>query len=56
LAEEHEVEQVEDLWRLKEEDVAAAVAALKLKPVSADKLKEAVKAAQVLEALRCLPL
>jgi len=47
LAEENEVEQVKDLWRLLDDDVAAVVAALKLKPVSADKLKEAVKAAKV---------
>ena len=47
MAEEFEVEAVEDLWRLSDEDVAAAVEALKLRLVSADKLKEAVKAAQV---------
>ena len=48
VAEEYEVEQVEDVWRLTTEDLAAVVAVLTLKPVSADKLKEAVKAAQVL--------
>jgi len=47
FAEEFEVEQVKDLWRLSDEAVAAVVAALKLKQVSADKLKEAVKTAQV---------
>ena len=48
VAEEYEVEQLEDVWRLTTEDLAAVVAVLTLRPVSADKLKEAVKAAQVL--------
>ena len=47
LAEEHEVEQVKNLWLLSDDDVASVVTALKLKPVSANYLKEAVKAAQV---------
>ena len=51
MAEELDVEQVKDLWRLLDETVTAVVAALKLKPVSADKLKEAVKAAQVFSLL-----
>ena len=51
MAEELEVEQVDDLWRLSDETVTAVVEAVKLKPVSADKLKEAVKAAQVFSLL-----
>jgi len=51
LAEALEVEAVKDLWRLSDETVTAVVEALKLKPVSADKLKEAVKAAQVFSLL-----
>ncbi len=51
MAEALEVEAVKDLWRLSDETVTAVVEALKLKPVSADKLKEAVKAAQVFSLL-----
>ena len=47
VAEVYGVEEVDDVWQLSEEDVAAVVTALSLKSVSADKLKEAVKAAQV---------
>ena len=47
LAKEHEVELVIDLWRLSDDDLASVITTLKLRPVSADKLKEAVKAAQV---------
>jgi hypothetical protein len=53
VAEEFGVEQLEDLWRLTTEDLAAVEAALKLKRVFADKLKEAVKAAQVLNYFSC---
>ena len=51
MAEALEVEAVKDLWRLSDETVTAVVEALKLKPFSADKLKEAVKAAQVFSLL-----
>ena len=47
VALEYGVEQVDDLAQLSEEDVAAAVAVLSLQKVFANKLKEAVKAAQV---------
>ena len=48
VAEAFGVEEVEDLWQLSEEDVAATVADLGLQKVFANKLKEAVKVAQVL--------
>ena len=47
LAKEHEVKQVRNLWLLSDDDVASVITALKLKPVSANNLKEAVKAVQV---------
>ena len=47
MAEEFEYELVKDLWRLSTAQLAAVEQALKLKPGSADKLREAVKAAQV---------
>ena len=51
LAEALGVEAEEDLAQLSDEDVAAAVAALGLQKVFANKLKEAVKAAQVFSLL-----
>ena len=51
LAEVFEYELVKDLWRLSTAQLAAVEQALKLKPGSADKLKEAVKAAQVFSLL-----
>ena len=47
VADEFGVEQEEDVWRLTPEDLVAVEEALKLKRVFADKLKEAVQAAQV---------
>ena len=51
LAEVFDYELVKDLWRLSTAQFAAVEQALKLKPGSADKLKEAVKAAQVFSLL-----
>ena len=51
MAEALGVEAEEDLAQLSDEDVAAAVAALGLQKVFANKLKEAVKAAQVFSLL-----
>ena len=51
LAEALGVEAEEDLAQLSDEDVAAAVAALGLQKVFANKLKEAVKVAQVFSLL-----
>ena len=51
MAEALGVEAEEDLAQLSDEDVAAAVAELGLQKVFANKLKEAVKAAQVFSLL-----
>ena len=54
LADEYEYELIDDLWRLTSAQLAAVEDALKLKPGSADKLKEAVKAAQVQHSFKIL--
>ena len=51
MAEALGVEAEEDLAQLSDEDIAAAVAELGLQKVFANKLKEAVKAAQVFSLL-----
>ena len=51
VADKYEIEQVEDLWRITSAREVSIIEALQLMEVSADKLKEAVKAAQVSRVL-----